>query len=140
LVYGGLEALRLLEKSLFSECLSDALVFFTFQSANGLISAGAPVRFWADRHISPCFLQFRVISRNTLISGASVARKVVVFKVSARCLRVSSEFLNDSDDFTENDIFQDGSSEPGAQIAIFGKTDRRKSRYQRGFNRKCMSR
>ena len=111
LVYGGLEALRLLEKSLFSECLSDALVFFTFQSANGFISAGAPVRFWADRHISPCFLQFRIISRNTLISVASAARKVVFFKVSARCLCVSSEFLNDSDDFTENDIFQDGSSD-----------------------------
>ena len=62
-----------------------------------------------------CLLNVSVISRNTLIAGASVARKVVVFKVSARCLRVSSEFLNDSDDFTENDIFQEGSSEPGAQ-------------------------
>ena len=67
--------------------------------------------FWADRHISLCFLQFRIISRNTLISVASAARKVVFFKVSARCLCVSSEFLNDSDDFTENDIFQDGSSD-----------------------------
>jgi hypothetical protein len=40
-----------------------------------------------------CFLNFSVISRNTLIAGASVARKVVLFEVSASCSRVSSEFV-----------------------------------------------
>ena len=45
LVYGGLKALRLLEKWCFSEFLPYACVFFMFQSANRFISEGAPFRF-----------------------------------------------------------------------------------------------
>ena len=81
----------MLEKSFCSEGLPDTLVFFVFQSGNPFRSAGAYFRCGGERQMPACFLNFSVISRNTLIAGASAARKVVVFEVSARCSRVSSE-------------------------------------------------